>query len=267
MHNQTNFFARQLSKVRFHLYRSSGLKYIKQKFSWGELYVQFDWIGSNIYFGNFENDETELLQRLVRKDSVIIDVGANIGFYSVMLAKRVGSVFSFEPSTREHELLCKNLTLNGLSNVKVFKQALGSRTGAEKLFINDANHGANSFVDSPSNEGSFEEVEVITLDDVMATESPSQIDLIKIDVEGWEHEVLKGSKKIIEKFRPVIFFESWKSFKKPYSSDISEEIDFLTSMNYCLTSYHNDGVHLLKPGDEILTKDLLAVPVENKSLF
>jgi hypothetical protein len=105
------------------------------------------------------------------------------------------------------------------------------------------------------------------LDDVISIESPNRIDLIKIDVEGWEHDVLKGSKRIVEKFRPLIFFESWKSFKKPFSAGISEEIDFLMSMNYCVTSYHNNRVHLLKQNEEILTKDLLAVPVENKSLF
>lgn len=262
-----NFLTRQLKKVRFYTKRALGFKKIKQKFNWGVVYVQFDWIGSNIFFGNFEEEETELLQHLVSKDSVVIDIGANIGYYSVMLAKTAETVFSFEPSSREYELLRKNITLNRLDNVKAFKQALGSSNGVAKLFINDVNHGANSFIDTTINTGNFEEVKVTTLNEIILLESPTRIDIIKIDVEGWEHEVLKGSKIIIEKFRPVIFFESWKSFKKPFGTTVSEEIEFLMSLDYRIASYYDKKIHILNGGDTVLTKDLLAIPVENKSLF
>lgn len=260
-----SFLIRQWYKLKFYTCRALGFKTIKQNFFWGKLYVSFDWIGANIFFGNFENDETKLLTSLVAKNATILDVGANIGYYSIMLAKHasVGMVYSFEPSSREHDLLLKNISINALQNIKPFKQALGAKVGTEKLFIDELNYGANSLLET-SHTRQFEQVNVSTIDEIIQREGATTVNLIKIDVEGWEYEVLKGAQKVIEQFRPLIFFESWKSYKQKYSTEMTPELYFLSGLSYYFTSFYNNRLHKINLDDEILTKDLLAIPNENK---
>lgn len=132
---------------------------------------------------------------LIPSGSTVFDVGAHQGVYSLYLARRVGAagrVVAFEPIRRNTEIAERNVELNGLENVEVVTAAVGARPGRARLNL-------DSTAIAP--DGS-ESVEVIALDD--RAERPA---LLKIDVEGYEAEVLRGARRILDDVRPHLLLE------------------------------------------------------------
>jgi FkbM family methyltransferase len=177
-------------------------------------YYQTDdkFVGQRIALGKYEPYETELILRQVKKGDVVIDVGANVGYYTVLLANKVentGRVYAFEPDETNFAILKKNIEADKLKNVVLIKAAVGSKNEEKILYKSKDNFGDHKLVKIPlgSADSPFEErekVKVIKLDDYFKNE---KIDLIKVDTQGWEPAVFEGAKKIIEKNKPTIFFE------------------------------------------------------------
>lgn len=161
------------------------------------------YVGQRIALEKYEPYETDLILRQVQDGDVIVDVGSNIGYYTILLADKVGKsgkVYAFEPDSVNFEILEKNIKANKLENVVVVKAAVGSREGKLKLFKSKENYGDHKLY---GNEKVKEEVKIVKLDDFIK----GKVDLIKIDTQGWEPEVVNGAKKIIEKDKPIIFME------------------------------------------------------------
>lgn len=255
------FVFRQWLKVRYYIYRLMRSRYLKAEYSWGTYRVSFDWIGQNIFFKNFEEDESLLLTSLGRDKDVIFDVGANIGFYTVLLGKRYPNsrIFAFEPSSREFNLLEENVITNAISNANLFQIALSDRIGKQDLFIDEINHGTNSL--KARKVGSNAElVQLITIDHFVESHKIQKVDLMKIDVEGSELEVLRGGSETILKYKPVIFIESWESFSKPYTAELSPVVSWLVKMDYEIFEHSQGRLHRLSPGKIVSSKDIVAKP-------
>jgi len=127
---------------------------------------------------------------------IVIDIGAYVGLYTCMAAEKVGSagrVISFEPDPANYRQLLSNVTLNGFCNVTMVASALSERPGRANLFIK--HHGT---VSSLGGSGSCVEVAVDTLDNVLKRMGVPKVDLIKIDVEGFELQVLRGAVQTIK---------------------------------------------------------------------
>lgn len=166
------------------------------------------YVGQRIALEKYEPYETDLIQRQVKKGDVVVDVGANIGYYTVLLAQKAKKVYAFEPDSDNFEILEKNIKANGLENVVAIKAAVGSKEGELKLYKSEENLGDHKLYEtplgsaaSPLDEG--EKIKVIKLDDFVK----EKIDLMKIDTQGWEPEVIEGAKNLIEKDKPIIFME------------------------------------------------------------
>lgn len=147
-------------------------------------------------YANLYSDD-EYRRCLIEKDMVVVDVGAYIGLYTCMAADIVGNdgkVLSFEPDPINHEQLLNNIKINGYKNVSVVQCALADVPGKANLYIK--HHGT---VSSLTGEGKCVNVEVDTLDNVTARRGIEKVDLIKIDVEGFELQVLKGAEKTINR--------------------------------------------------------------------
>lgn len=170
--------------------------------------------------GHFDQAVLELYKEMIPEGSTVIDVGANVGFHSVLLSKivgRHGSVLAIEPVDYNLKKLNTNIYLNGCVNVKLVKCLVGSKKrNSVKLFqvTEDQSRLDNSSVLENLNikklqaEGGVEEVEVTqTTLDYIYSKIQKPIKLIKVDVEGYELEVLKGAKKTISESRPVIIVE------------------------------------------------------------
>ncbi len=142
-------------------------------------------------------DELEVFHRYVNSDSTFLDLGAYVGTISVPMAKVAKAVHSFEPVKENRDLLERNIQINNLTNVTVHPVALGSHAGHVSLTLPNPDYDAASF--AVQGEG---DIPMVTLDSLSLAPS-----FIKMDVEGYEYEVLKGAAGTIQKHKPVIFFE------------------------------------------------------------
>lgn len=161
--------------------------------------------------GFYEPHELMVLKRLLQPGDTFIDCGANIGFYTLYAASLVGTsgrVLAFEPSAREMQRLHENIALNTLPQIECFSCALSDHEGSAQFSIAEGageNTLAQTFGYTDTQLTQRVTVELRTLDNITAN-YPS-IKLIKIDVEGAELHVLKGTQEILKRARPAILFE------------------------------------------------------------
>jgi len=162
------------------------IKGIGEIFSWYDGITSFLEIYRDNVYGYFK----------IRKGDVVIDIGANVGMFTVKAAKAVGEkglVIAVEPHPENITLLYRNIERLKLQNVKVIRKALGSGKRKAKLFL--ATPGTSSLVERE--EKPFLWVEVDTLDNLLSELRIRKVDLIKIDTEGSEVEILKGAQKTL----------------------------------------------------------------------
>jgi FkbM family methyltransferase len=157
-------------------------------------------IGERIDLGKYEEFETILFLERLKKKMTVVDVGANIGYYTLLAAKRVARVIAIEPDGDCFEILKMNVEKNNLKNVVLIKTAAGSRKEKRGL-IKDRNNMGNSHIGGENGDV----VLVDSLDNILINEQ--QIGLLKIDVQGWEPQVILGAKKILKRDRPEMFLE------------------------------------------------------------
>jgi FkbM family methyltransferase len=158
-------------------------------------------------YGEYCEQEFTIMEHIVRPTDFIIDVGANIGVHTIWLSKHAfqGRVSSFEPNEFSRELLLKNLYLNNSTNVTVYNNVVGN--GMSSVFISSysphipGNYGECSVLDKRP--GNYHSAQMLTIDQL----DPVKVDFMKIDVEGYEMEVIKGARSTIEKFRPSMLIE------------------------------------------------------------
>jgi len=146
----------------------------------------------------------------------VIDVGANIGAFTVKASKLVGptgTVISLEPASKSFTLLDANIRRNDLSNVKPFKYAVSDSEGEASLYVDKASERSSLFSDQGDSERTrrnietIESVKMVSLDTLAESLKFDRIDVIKIDVEGSELAVLRGAKRTITKYMPNIVLE------------------------------------------------------------
>lgn len=155
--------------------------------------------------------ETKLLalvqeMGIVNSDSIVCDIGANIGNHSVYFGKVLGAarVLAFEPQPHCYETLMANIALNGLEERATgYNCLVGAKTGSGQLAkFNARNLGGTAFAASGSGD-----IALVALDDALAEHDLARLDLIKIDVEGMQMEVLRGAEGILAKRHPTIWVE------------------------------------------------------------
>ena len=153
--------------------------------------------------------ELDYLKKVLSPGKVFVDAGANFGIFTVIASKLVGEtgkVLAFEPAVETYPILDRNVEINKLSNVKVFHAAISDKSGTARFYHID--NAPNSYSLGGDAEGTtFEEVSMVTLEEVFRSEGLERLDLMKMDVEGAEELVLYGSKSLIEQMRPQIIFE------------------------------------------------------------
>jgi FkbM family methyltransferase len=163
---------------------------------------------------------TELLSVLspyLTQESVIIDIGAHSGQFSKLFSAMVprGKVFGFEPGAYALSIFRLVVKWRGLRNVQIVPLGLSDAPSEQTLFMPIKRSGAfgfglSSLMPLPSYDAQHthkETIHLTTLDDFVREQNITRVDLIKIDIEGWELPALKGAKQTIETFRPVVMVE------------------------------------------------------------
>ena len=138
-----------------------------------------------------ETSELKLLKKIIKKGDYVVDIGANIGYYTLFFASLVGptgKVFAFEPEPKNFSILKKNIENNLLDNVTIYQKAVGSKNKNIKMKISDS-IGFHHI----SDHGDLD-VDCIRLDDHI-----QNVNFIKIDAEGYEVEILKGMSNLLQR--------------------------------------------------------------------
>lgn len=187
---------------------------------------------------------------------VVVDVGANIGVFSIRAARKIGiagTLLAIEPATKTFRKLENNIKLNDLKNVMLFQCAAGDKSGERALFL-QAHDGHSSFYTRQAGNQDMEKVQVRTLDDIFETSNARKCDFLKIDTEGAELDVLKGARKVLSNYHPSISMETHK-----FGSKAPEIIDFLREFGYGLISNLNsDGSGYVYAGYDAANQQTLA---------
>ena len=176
---------------------------------------------------------------------IFIDVGANIGCYTLLASKLVGQegkVIAFEPVSDIFERLKFNVELNNVSNIELNRKAVYSGSGTIDLFLaGSENLGMTSIFHHDAENGMTEKVETVSLDDYVAATKPERVDLIKIDVEGAELFVLRGMKMVLKSLRPIVIMEISDEVIKSSGINAGELLTFMTGLNYIPKGIDKEG--------------------------
>ena len=217
-HSQANIFfnklrfpgsrkiARRISKVI--LPELSSNKEIKTIYGY-TIEVSPKW-GEDVYnLGFYEAGTLKFIDLILRNTTnTFLDVGANIGLMSLHAAhslKGKGKVVAFEPVQFFYDKLNSNIQLNSFKNIQTIKKGAGSVAVKVPIYLDG---GCPSVIATFRDEkGTTEMIDIEPLDDIVSSENISNIDFIKIDVEGFEFDVLKGARKTIADYKPVLCIE------------------------------------------------------------
>jgi FkbM family methyltransferase len=193
-----------------------------------------DWLGSHVYVaGEYESTSSALIKAHLRRGGVFIDVGANIGYFSLLASTQVGPtgrVLALEPVPRTRSRLLENVQLNNFKQCQVFDVAASNENGHCDMYVGPLTHsGVSSLrrIDDAS-----EKVRVATsrLDTLLDIDR--KVDMVKIDVEGAECHALEGMVGILERSRPDLVLEITTAFLEGLGRNVSDIDSLLKQFNY-----------------------------------
>ena len=187
------------------------------------------------WYGYYEKELGDLLTKIVKPGDVFLDLGANIGYFSLLVATNSPSVkvISFEPVAGLFQKMNDNVCLNNIKNILTINAAVGETSEEKELFISGPdNLGMSSFHHPENYTGRKERVKVVALDDWFKTCGLSKIDIIKLDIEGSELAALKGMKELLEKQKPILLVEVNPETLSMFNLKPSDLYDYLKQLNF-----------------------------------
>jgi len=227
-----------------------------------------NWIDWNILFlGAYEPHVAKWIELLLPTGGVAIDIGANIGCHSLSMARLAGQsgrVLSFEPNPALAELIAKNSGLNGFL-IESYAVALGLNNSKALLKVPKghpgcpSNLGLASLVD-PGCEYDEIEVPLRTLDSIIGHQI-TRLDLVKLDVQGYEFQILQGMQVVIETYRPAIIFEYEQLSWSQSGTILPDAVAYLKEYGYSCNVLDGQG------GIRALTERTLHNPPEHLELL
>lgn len=186
-------------------------------------------------FGDYESSEIRMMHRFLKMDSILLDIGANIGWCSLNLSRAVpkGRILAFEPLPKTYDYLRRNIEINGVKNIEKYNFGFSDKKGNFILYYNPKLSVATSL------QRLYDEKEVVPikcklkkLDDFAKEKSLSKIDFIKCDIEGAEIHAIKGGLVTIEKTLPVIFLEMLRKWSAKFGYHPNDIIKILSDIGY-----------------------------------
>lgn len=207
-----------------------------------------DWVGSSIINQKeWEPHITFFLKRNLKSTSVFVDVGSNYGWHSIMSSKLCKTVYSFEPQNYMYEIQMKNIYQNNIKNITLLKYGIGNTN--ERLTMSPINYKENvNFGDLSIGIGG-ESIDVRTIDDL----NLGRVDIIKIDVQGFEKFVLEGGAKSINEYKPLLIIELEDHQLRKFNYNVNDLFKFIKNQGYhiYLLDYHYPSDHICVHKDKI----------------
>ena len=174
---------------------------------------------------------------------VALDVGADIGYYTLQLSRLVGptgQVVAFEPIPKARERLEHNIAANGLLNIIVSELALGNQNGT--VYLEDPFKKSRLNLNKTTAGHEDIKVSIRRMDALVGEMNLASVDLVKIDVEGAEHEVLRGMEQTLRRFHPVLIVEVHHQFLPQFASTAEALLEWLNCLGYEINSVEPEAV-------------------------
>jgi len=170
----------------------------------------------------------------LKPGGIMLDIGANIGWYSIVMAKECGlEVFAFEPHPFNFSMLRENIRINNASNIHAYQNAIAEKEGRMKLHVYKSyNMGRHSLVNHGKT-GLFHEVEAISIDGFMAKQGldKAPVEMFKIDIEGFEMAALRGAATTLSRTR-YVFSEFSPAIMRSISESSVEYVDLMKDLGF-----------------------------------
>ena len=202
-----------------------------------------------ILTGEHEPATTDLIKSIVKPGMSVFDLGANIGWFTLILSKLVGingHVYAFEPVPYLFEILKENIQLNGLQNVSIFPLALSNKTGVGKLTLNSFQDGDNR-LGSESIKSNSIDVEITTID-AFCKKHNTKIDFLKMDIQGSEPKALEGMMTtILQNPQIKIVTEFWLPAIIDLGSSPKDFLDSLENLGFSINEIEGNKSYKLTP--------------------
>lgn len=198
--------------------------------------------------GVFEPMETAFVLQEVRPGDIVLDIGANIGYFTLLFAKLVGpqgQVIAFEPDPKNFSLLTQNVKINGYRNVVLVNKAVSERTNTGFLYLSDFNSGDHRIYDSADGRPSVP-INTVSLDDYFSN-SLMHFNLIKFDIQGAEWSALQGMTQLIKRHpRLKMIMEYWPIGLRRSGAEPEKFLALLQHFGFCLWEL-NENARTIQP--------------------
>jgi len=196
-------------------------------------------------FGTYEKSQMDMILKLVQDGQTVMDVGGNIGWFSLTLAKlkKNLNIYAFEPIPKTFDYLTKNIELNHLGKIKCFNFGFSNFEGTIPFYYYSQGSGNASMVNvSERADVEVQECKVMLLDEFVK-KNKLTVDFIKCDVEGAELFVFQGATETLQTQKPIIATEMLRKWAAKYDYHPNKIISLMSGLGYgCFTT---DGQHLL----------------------
>lgn len=203
--------------------------------------VRFPASWSRYFAQNYERENFKFIEASVHRGDIVIDIGAHIGLYGVVLGQIVGDkghVYCFEPTPSTHSVLQKTIKINDLSQVVTPRtEALSDAKGQSFFYVSDIDgDNSNTLVGTRGMSKTKVDIDLISVDEFVQDQKLNRLDFIKIDAEGNEHKVLLGMTETILRFQPKIILALHPKAILEAGSSLPEIWSFLTEHNMIVSN-------------------------------
>ena len=185
-------------------------------------------------FGECEKIELDIIGKLVKKDFTFVDVGANIGWHSINVAKKNKNIklYAFEPVPSTFQWLNRNIKLNKIKNINALNKGLYNSTKTSNIFFYPAGSGNSSLKNIKKKKKIFKiKCKMSTMDNIFFKDN-KKVDFIKCDVEGSEYLFLKGASKTLKRYKPTMLIEILRKWSKFFVSNPNKIFEYLNKIDY-----------------------------------
>lgn len=205
----------------------------------------------------YEKKEIKFILKLLKKNMVFFDIGANIGFHALNVAKHDGSIaiHSFEPIPETFTILNSNILLNEIKNINTHNFGISNENNSANFYFNPNASGATSLKKLfELSEVKLVQSKVLTLDKFMKDNCIQQLDFIKCDVEGAEILVIQGGIDTIKNQKPIIFLEMLRKWSHKFNYHPNDIIKLLANLNYSCFTINEENLSIFNSMDENTTE-------------
>ncbi len=164
-------------------------------------------VSGALYLNAYEPYFSELFRAQIPRGGVVLDIGANLGYYTLIASRNASQVIAFEPEPENGALLERTIAVNSLTHVTLIKSGVGANDEVRTLSLDPDNKGKHTLLESGENGAEQHRIPMCTIDASLRSLGVARVDVIKMDIEGWEAHAFAGMTETLGVHHPILFFE------------------------------------------------------------